>query len=330
MLPSKVLLLGWDETPPAAGAAHPSALTQASRLAPTLPLTVLVPYLPEVSPAIAHTRITGLGNLNPQRLATSRRRAGAWQAPAAPYAGAAAPPAPAAPETPAAAYSVAAPAGRLTLVAAGAGAPPAVAAPPVQPAEAGAEPGPAEAHDLSQPADKLTLEKEVAGEIAEAAAAEAAPAAAPATATDAGQQPLLQALAALRTESTADADLNFRVIQYARFAAPQAREQDFAVIYAADWPVWLAALEIRQLTGRPLVLHVHSLAADRNTPADRGWALELERLTLRRADLVLAATPAVAARLQAVYNLPAGRCRVVDPNDSHALHEVLNSFPPAD
>jgi hypothetical protein len=303
------LLLGWDETPDTTGPPRPSALTLAHDLAPTLPLAVLLPHLPEVVELIPQAQITGLGNLDPQQLSTAQREPGAWQAPAAPYAGAQ-------PPQPTATQPAVVPAGGPTSIAA---APPRPASVPV-PASAptaGGEPGPAEASALSQSEDNLTLPTP------------APPAPSPSPILTAAQQPLLRALAALRTEGDDGADLNFRVIQYARFAAPQAVGQEFAVIYAADWPVWLAALEIRQLTGRPLVLHVHSLAADRNTPADRGWALELERLTLRRADLVLAATPAVAERLGQLYTLPPGRCRVVAPDDTAALHAVLNSFTPA-
>jgi len=314
------LLLGWDETPKPAEPPRPSALTLAHSLTPALELAVLLPHLPEEETTIPQAHITGLGNLDPHKLAATARPAGAWQAPAAPYAGAENPPQWAA----AAAEPDTTPVGSVTVVAAAPALPKPAPAPaashPATPdytldSEPGNEPGPAEASALSQAEDNLTLTN---ADLDSAIPAAEEP-----------QSPLQQALAALRTESPADADLNFRIIQYARFAAPQARGQDFAVIYATDWPVWLAALEIRQLTGRPLVLHVHSLAIDRNTPADRGWALELERLTLRRADLVLAASPAVAERLRAVYNFSADRCRVVDPNDSHALHEVLNSFTPA-
>jgi len=113
------------------------------------------------------------------------------------------------------------------------------------------------------------------------------------------------------------------VIQYARFATRLALSEQFAVIYAMDWPVWLAALEIRQATGRPLALHVHSLATDRDTPADRGWGLELERLALRRADLVLADSEAVAQRLIEEYDLPAEQVRVVAAFDDEALLAAL-------
>jgi hypothetical protein len=134
---------------------------------------------------------------------------------------------------------------------------------------------------------------------------------------------LSEALETLRTNPADSADLNFRVIQYARFATRLAMAEQFAVIYAMDWPVWLAALEIRQATGRPLVLQVHSLATDRNTPADRGWGLELERLALRRADLVLADSDVIAQRLLEEYSLSVNQVRVVSAYDEDALLAAL-------
>ncbi|WP_045686939.1 glycosyltransferase [Hymenobacter sp. AT01-02] len=130
-------------------------------------------------------------------------------------------------------------------------------------------------------------------------------------------------MAALSAELPPSADLNYQVIQYARFATRQALSDNFGVIYATDWPTWLAAMEIRQQTGRPLVLHVHSLAEQRNTPADRGWALELERLALRRADLILAASDGTAERLRATYPATNNRVQVVAPNDTDTINSIL-------
>ncbi|UOQ78037.1 glycosyltransferase [Hymenobacter sp. 5516J-16] len=177
-------------------------------------------------------------------------------------------------------------------------------------AGAAAEPDGAEAAALSQPADDLVPE----------------PTPAPATEVLPQLASLPEALAALGTDSAAPADFNFQVIQYARFATRRALLENFSVIYASDWPTWLAALEIRQQTGRPLVLHVHSLAQERATPADRGWALELERLTLRRADVVLAASEEVAALLRTRYPALGSRLRVLDPTDIETLTTTLRQL----
>jgi hypothetical protein len=123
------------------------------------------------------------------------------------------------------------------------------------------------------------------------------------------------------------ADLNFQIIQYARFAVPVAlAELGFAVIYAPAWPTWLAAQELRQRTGRPLVLHLATLATPAGESAETaaGWMAELQRQALHRADVVLAETPALAQRLQQELGLAAGTVRVVAAADAIAIAQALH------
>ena len=171
--------------------------------------------------------------------------------------------------------------------------------------------GAAEAADLLAPED-LTPD-----EFEPAPAAEAAPAPAPEPAAAPGGPALL--LPSLN-------GLNFRMIQYARQAAQLVRDRaDFEVIYAPNWPAWLAALELRNSTGRPLVLYAASLAADFTSPAERGWLLEVERMTLRRAHLVLVPDADVHQRLQAQYGTTIGEIRVVPAADEQAVREALRT-----
>ena len=113
-----------------------------------------------------------------------------------------------------------------------------------------------------------------------------------------------QAVPASPKTAAAAASLSFRVIQYARFATQlTAGAAGVGVIFAAAWPTWLAAVEIRQRTGRPLVLAVAALPSDYAPGPVRGWLHELERQALRRAELVLASTAALAQRLHVTYQL---------------------------
>ncbi|OUJ71948.1 glycosyltransferase family 4 protein [Hymenobacter crusticola] len=286
-----LLLLGWDDTPQHSGSPQPAPLELARSLSPQATLSVILPHLPGSSgEEIPHAHITGLADLQLSDLeaaagAPINRPAGAWEAPAAPYVGAT--------------HNV----------------------------EESQEEIPVAGGLLNQ--DSFAIEAaepstEEAQDLGEYTASTSTDTTAPGTSfvplmLSHDRATLTEALETLRTPPIEGDDLNFRVIQYARFATRLALAEQFAVIYAMDWPVWLAALEIRQATGRPLVLHVHSLATDRDTPADRGWGLELERLALRRADLVLADSEAVAQRLIAEYDLSAEQVRVVAAYDDEAL-----------
>lgn len=166
------------------------------------------------------------------------------------------------------------------------------------------EVGAGEANDLSDPQDDLVPD-------APAPAAPPAPVESSATAPVAPQMPQLEGL-------------NFRMIQYARQAAQLVHHrQDFGVIYAPNWPAWLAALEIRNSSRQPLVLYLTSLADDFAGPGERGWLPELERMTLRRATLVLVPDAAVQRRLQAIYGEAVGKIRVVTADDEAAVQRVL-------
>ena len=273
-------------------------------------------------------------------------RAGGWQAPAAPYAGAAEPesaakkpsyatrreffpPPPAAPPrteptatTAPLAASVAAgasaieappaPGAAMLLLAASTAISPTASRPDtVVPAtfdEPVAEIGAAEANDLSAPEDDLVPDvvPRAAAVVPETTAAAPEPAAAWAM-----RQPTLDGL-------------NFRMIQYARRAAQLVDgRHDFNVIYAPGWPAWLAALEIRNRSGRPLVLYVPALASATAPTADRGWLLGVERMVLRRATLVLVPDADVLRQVRARHADVPGEIRVVSADDETTLKLVL-------
>ena len=170
-----------------------------------------------------------------------------------------------------------------------------------------AEMGAAEARDLDAPEDDLvpdTAPPAAAQVATETAAPESA-------ATWAVRQPTLDGL-------------NFRMIQYARRAAQLVDgRQDFGVIYAPGWPAWLAALEIRNRSGRPLVLYVPALASDMAPTAERGWLLGLERMVLRRATLVLVPDTEVLRRLRARHAEALGEVHIVAADDEAAVQLVL-------
>ena len=187
--------------------------------------------------------------------------------------------------------------------------------------------------------DLATLEEEVAppaqagwpGALASLRQPAALPLAAAAGLTaDPSARPAYPALQPAATHYPA-ADLNFQIIQYARFAVPVAlTEPPFAVIYAPAWPTWLAAQELRQRTGRPLVLHLATLAAPEDESAETaaGWMAELQRQALHRADLVLTETAALAQRLHHELGLAAGTVRVVPAADAVAIAQALHEAQP--
>ena len=62
-------------------------------------------------------------------------------------------------------------------------------------------------------------------------------------------------------------DLPREVLRYAAAAGRIARRESFDVIHAHDWLTFLAGVEARRVSGKPLVLHVHATEFDRRAAA---------------------------------------------------------------
>lgn len=183
------------------------------------------------------------------------------------------------------------------------------------------EVGAAEANDLSAPEDDLTLDAPVG--LASTEPAPATEAATFPTVAKAAPQPAPALTARLPPLD----GLNSRMINYARQAAQLVQNRsDFGVIYAPSWPAWLAALEIRNSSRRPLVLYAASLAAEFASPAERGWLLEVERMTLRRAHLILVPSEQVRRQLRRHYGSETGEVRVVPAADEDAVRALLQGL----
>ena len=82
-------------------------------------------------------------------------------------------------------------------------------------------------------------------------------------------------------------DVIYKVIQFSKYAAAVALHKDFDIIHAHDWMTFLAGVEIKKLTGKPLAVHVHSLNYDRAGVDSRGWIYDVEKYAMEQADLVL-------------------------------------------
>lgn len=83
-------------------------------------------------------------------------------------------------------------------------------------------------------------------------------------------------------------DLIAETIRYGRAAGEVARRFSFDVIHAHDWMTVPAALIARRISGKPLILHIHSLEYDRSGENVNGQILEIETEGLKRADRLIA------------------------------------------
>ena len=82
-------------------------------------------------------------------------------------------------------------------------------------------------------------------------------------------------------------DLGSKVIEFSKVAAKLALLEDFDLIHAHDWMTFLAGVEVKKATGKPLVVHVHALQYDRSGADDHGWIYDIEKYGMQQADFVI-------------------------------------------
>lgn len=101
------------------------------------------------------------------------------------------------------------------------------------------------------------------------------------------------------------------VLRYAERAGAIARRERFDVIHAHDWMTFLAGLEARRVSGKPLVVHVHATEYDRAGDGGDSFVRDIERAGLAGADRVIAVSRYTAGLLARNYGVPRRRIRVV-------------------
>lgn len=123
-------------------------------------------------------------------------------------------------------------------------------------------------------------------------------------------------------------DVNNKVVEFAKYTSRLAAEMDFDVIHCHDWMTFLAGIEIKNLTGKPLVLHVHSLEFDRGGPESQGWVYQLEKSAMEYADAVIPVSQYTGSIAQSHYGINPSKIFPVhngaDP--VHVFHDVKD-FP---
>ncbi len=82
-------------------------------------------------------------------------------------------------------------------------------------------------------------------------------------------------------------DLARKVVEYSKICGNLAKTLDFDIIHAHDWMTYLAGVEVKRATGKPLVVHLHASQFDRAGADARGWIYDLEKYGMEHADAVI-------------------------------------------
>jgi len=106
-------------------------------------------------------------------------------------------------------------------------------------------------------------------------------------------------------------DLFGEVHRYARLVAEIARQSDFDVIHAHDWMTFPAGLSVAALTGKPLVVHVHSTEFDRSGTNVNQRVYDIERAGAHGAARIICVSRMTRDILAGRYGVPESKCRVI-------------------
>jgi len=123
-----------------------------------------------------------------------------------------------------------------------------------------------------------------------------------------------------------DGDMFSEVHRYAKIAMQMALAESFDVIHAHDWMTYPAGIAVAAVTGKPLVIHVHSTEFDRSGEHVNQRIYDIERQGIQSAhrvicvshltrNIVLNRYGASADKVEVVYNAidQNGETRVLPP-----------------
>jgi glycosyltransferase involved in cell wall biosynthesis len=83
-------------------------------------------------------------------------------------------------------------------------------------------------------------------------------------------------------------EIHREVFRYASFVSAIAEQEKFDVIHAHDWMTYPAGVAASRVSGKPLVVHVHSTEFDRSGENVNPWIYQIERAGMEQADRVIA------------------------------------------
>ncbi len=119
-------------------------------------------------------------------------------------------------------------------------------------------------------------------------------------------------------------DVIKKVLEFSKIAVRLGLTKDFDIIHAHDWMTFIPAMQLKRLTGKPLVLHVHSLEYDRGGEESRNWVYQLEKNALEAADLIIPVSYYTGSIINKHYGINANKIYPVHNGiDSvrHSMHE---------
>ena len=115
-------------------------------------------------------------------------------------------------------------------------------------------------------------------------------------------------------------DFDTRVNDFTQMALEKSKDYKFDIIHVHDWMTFRAGLEIKSLTNKPLVLHIHSLSYDRAGPEVHDLIFGLEQRAMTLADRVITVSKYTKSISVSHYG--------INPDKIHPIHNGVNPVNP--
>lgn len=106
-------------------------------------------------------------------------------------------------------------------------------------------------------------------------------------------------------------DMHSEVQRYAAAAVRLALQEDFDVIHAHDWMTYPAGIAVAAVTGKPLVVHVHSTEFDRSGEHVNQTIYDIERSGMHAADKIIAVSYLTKNIIISRYGITGDKVEVV-------------------
>ena len=115
----------------------------------------------------------------------------------------------------------------------------------------------------------------------------------------------------LDLESDYGNDLYNEIHRYAALAVELANDEEFDIIHAHDWMTYPAGIASAAITGKPLIIHVHSTEFDRSGEHVNQTVYDIERQGMHRADKVIAVSHLTRSIIISRYGISGDKVEVV-------------------
>jgi hypothetical protein len=115
----------------------------------------------------------------------------------------------------------------------------------------------------------------------------------------------------IRDSLIGEEDIFRKVQEFTMRATMMAKINDYDLIHSHDWLTYPAAMFIRKITAKPLIVHIHATEFDRSGGAGDERIHKIEFSGMSYADRVIAVSKYTAQMVMTRYRIDSGKMRIV-------------------